>query len=199
MLIGDGEGPEGRAEAGQHARRGSVGGLPQRPRLLTADGADEEAPEGMLTQEDDVEIHALAARGWSVSAIVRHTGRDRKTVRRYLAGEGAGQRREPVVSCLEEWRDYLTARFVEDPHVPAVALFDELVAAGFARSYPTLVRELRRLELRPVCLICQRRRGRSPTVELDHLPGEELQLDWLELATTPWGEPAFVLVGALSH
>jgi transposase len=39
----------------------------------------------MLTQEDDVEIHALAARGWSVSAISRHTGRDRKTIRRYLA------------------------------------------------------------------------------------------------------------------
>jgi IS30 family transposase len=36
----------------------------------------------MLTQEDDVEIHALARRGWSVSAIARHTGRDRKTVRR---------------------------------------------------------------------------------------------------------------------
>ena len=31
----------------------------------------------MLTQEDDVEIHALARRGWSVSAIARHTGRDR--------------------------------------------------------------------------------------------------------------------------
>ena len=38
----------------------------------------------MLTQEDDVEIHALAARGWSVSAISRHTGRDRKTIRKYL-------------------------------------------------------------------------------------------------------------------
>jgi hypothetical protein len=31
----------------------------------------------MLTQEDDVEIQALAGRGWSVSAIARHTGRDR--------------------------------------------------------------------------------------------------------------------------
>ena len=45
----------------------------------------------MLTQENDVEIHALAARGWNQSAISRHTGRDRKTVRKYLAaGEGAG-------------------------------------------------------------------------------------------------------------
>ncbi len=42
----------------------------------------------MLTQEDDVEIYALAKRRWSISAIARHTGRDRKTVRRYLAGQG---------------------------------------------------------------------------------------------------------------
>ncbi len=153
----------------------------------------------MLTEEDDVEIHALAARGWSVSAIARHTGRDRKTVRRYLAGDGGRQRRERAESCLEPWRGYLAARFVEDPHVPAVALFDELVGAGFERSYPTLVRELRRCELRPVCLVCQQRRGRAPTVELDHPPGEEIQLDWLELPATPWGEPIFVLVGALSH
>ena len=42
----------------------------------------------MLTEEDDVEIHALHARGWSLSAISRHTGRDRKTIAKYLKGEG---------------------------------------------------------------------------------------------------------------
>src|SRR3954469_492301 len=159
----------------------------------------ERGPWGMLTREDDVEIHALAARGWSVSAIARHTGRDRKTVRRYLAGRGAGQTRMPAASCLAPFRDYITARFREDPHLPAVALLDELAAAGFGRSYPTLVRELRRLELRPVCLVCQQRRGRAPTTEIDHPAGEEIQWDWLELTDTPWGEPAYVLVGALSH
>ena len=40
----------------------------------------------MLTQEDEVEIHAFAARGWLVSAIARHSGRDRKTIRKYLHG-----------------------------------------------------------------------------------------------------------------
>jgi transposase len=153
----------------------------------------------MLTQEDDVEIQALVARGWSVSAIARHTGRDCKTVRRYLAGEGAGQTRVPAASCLEPFRDYISARFVEDPHLPAVTLLDELRSAGFQRSDPTLVRELRRLQLRPVCLVCQQRRGRAPTTEIDHPPGEEIQWDWLELTETPWGEPAYVLVGALSH
>src|SRR5215208_3747448 len=139
----------------------------------------------MLTQEDDVEICALAARGWSVSAISRHTGRDRKTIARYLKGEGGRQGRVGAPSCLEPFRGYLTARFVEDAHVEATVLHRELVAAGFERSYPTLE--------------CEHRRGDTVTVEIEHPPGEEIQWDWLELHDTPWGEPAFVLLGALSH
>jgi transposase len=150
----------------------------------------------MLTQEDDVEIHALARRGWSKSAIARHTGRDRKTIAKYLAGNGPA--REPMPSCLEPYRSYLEARFVDDAHVRASVLFDELVPLGFDRSYPTLVREVRQLGLRPVCDCCKAG-GVKVTVGLDHEPGEELQLDWLELGETPWGEKACVLVGALSH
>jgi hypothetical protein len=92
---------------------------------------------------------------------------------------------------------YIAARY--DPHLRATVLHGELVEAGFERSYPTLVRKLRRLELRPVCLVCQQRGGRAPTVELEHPAGEEIQWDWLELPVTPWGQPAFLLVGGLSH
>jgi transposase len=150
----------------------------------------------MLTEEDDVEIHALARRGWSVSAIARHTGRDRKTIAKYLAGNGP--EREPAPSCLEPHRAYLEARFVDDPHVLVSVLFEELVPLGFDRSYPTLVREVRALGLRPVCECCQVGAVKL-TVGLEHEPGEELQLDWLELSETPWGAKAYVLVGALSH
>ena len=150
----------------------------------------------MLTQEDDVEIHALARRGWSKSAIARHTGRDRKTVAKYLAGNRPSRDRAP--SCLELYRAYVEARFVDDPHLRASVLFNELVPLGFDRSYPTLVREIRELGLRPVCDCCKAG-GVKVTVGLDHDPGEELQLDWLELSETPWGEKAYVLVGALSH
>ena len=89
----------------------------------------------MLTEEDDVEIHALARRGWSVSAIARHTGRDRKTVRKYLAGPAA--LREPVPSCLEPFREYVAARFVDDPHVDGSVLHREVVELGFDRAYVT--------------------------------------------------------------
>jgi transposase len=104
---------------------------------------------------------------------------------------------------LEPYRAYVEQRLsaeTGDPHLDATVLYRELCDLGFARSYPTLTRELRRLRLRPVCLACQHRgHGDQVTIELEHPPGDELQLDWKELRTTPWGEPAYVLVGALSY
>ena len=41
----------------------------------------------MLSVGEDVEADALFKRGWTISAIARHLGRDRKTVRSYLSGE----------------------------------------------------------------------------------------------------------------
>ncbi|MDE3129882.1 MAG: IS21 family transposase [Acidobacteriota bacterium] len=151
----------------------------------------------MLSREDVVEIVALRRRGWSVSAIARHTGRDRKTIRAWLAA-GEQRRRPRVPSVLEPYRAYVERRLADDPHLDATVLLRELRPLGFERSYQTLTRELRRLELRPGCPVCKRG-GHRLTVELVHEPGEELQLDWLELTETPWGEPVYVLVGALSH
>lgn len=149
----------------------------------------------MLTQEDVVEISALRRRGWSVAAIARHTGRDRKTVRRHLAGWEP--KRGTAASVLEPYRHYLEARLCDDPHLFATVLHRELTALGFDRSYPTLVREIRALALRPACQCC--RSGNQFTTEIDHEPGAELQLDWLELHETPWVRKAYVLVGVLPH
>lgn len=77
-------------------------------------------PRDLWTWEDDVEIHALARRGWSIAAIARHTGRDRKTVRAYLRDDRPERQRPP--SCLEPYRDYLIARFADDHHVLAAVL-----------------------------------------------------------------------------
>ena len=93
----------------------------------------------MITQGADVEIHTLQKQGWSVSAIARHVGHDRKTVSAYLSGEGTvGVRRKPpaVVDPFERFEPYVRQRFGDDPHVWATVLFDEVVALGFDRSYP---------------------------------------------------------------
>ena len=40
----------------------------------------------MLTQENDVDVYALARQGCAVSVIARHLGHDRKTIRAHLSG-----------------------------------------------------------------------------------------------------------------
>jgi hypothetical protein len=104
----------------------------------------------MLTWEDDVEVHALRKRGWSISAIARHTGFDRKTVRKYLAGDGTpGVRARPGPDPFDPFADYVTARLVEDPHLWARTLLDELEELGFGLSYQSLTRNIRARNLRP--------------------------------------------------
>jgi hypothetical protein len=71
------------------------------------------------------------------------------------------------------------ARFVDDPHVWASALFDEVVPLGYGCSYPRFVRQLRVAGLRPHCEACGGVKGRE-SVEIDHPSGEEIQWDWAE-------------------
>lgn len=157
----------------------------------------------MLTWEDDVEVHALRKRGWTVSAIARHTGFDRKTVRKYLAGDGTpGVRARPGPDPFEPFVDYVTARLTEDPHLWARTLYDELEQLGFGLSYQSLTRNLRDRKLRPVCQEC-RDATQRPNAVIPHAPGDETQWDWLELPDPPasweWGKTAHLLVGSLSH
>jgi transposase len=153
----------------------------------------------MISVGEDVEAHALRKRGWSISAIARHLGRDRKTVRDYVEGRREpGVRRRPGPDPLERFGPYLAARFAEDPHVWASALYDEVVPLGYDRSYPSFVRQLRQAGLRPHCEACAGVSGRD-TIEIDHPAGEEIQWDWFERRNAPWDGTAFVLLGTLPH
>jgi transposase len=157
----------------------------------------------MLTREDDVDAHALRRQDWTISAIARHLGHDRKTIRAYLnGGRVAGQRASTVEDPLGPFLDYLRQRLKDDPHVWATALFDETVALGYDRSYPSFTRGLRTHRLRPHCEPCSASAGREHAV-IEHPPGEEVQWDWVELPDPPagWnaGSHAHLLVGALPY
>ena len=153
----------------------------------------------MLTHGEDVEAHALRNRGWTISAIARHLGRDRKTVRAYINGERVpGVRARSAPDPLEPFTKYLAARFVDDPHVWASALYDEVRRLGYPLSYPSFARQVRLAGLRPHCEACSGVKGRD-TIEIDHPPGEEIQWDWFERRNAPWGGTAYVLLGTLPH
>ena len=122
----------------------------------------------MLTQEDDVDAHALRKRGWTISAIARHLGHDRKTIRAYLNGErSAGVRASTGQDRFDPFVDYCRERLIEDPHLWAMTLFDEIVVLGFDQSYSTFTRQLRIRSLRPHCERCHAAKGR-PVAVIDH-------------------------------
>src|SRR4051795_2793649 len=98
----------------------------------------------MITREDDVDAHALHRRGWTISAIARHLGHDRKTIRAYLSGSRvAGRRARTGADPFEPFAGYCRERLSEDPHLWATTLFDELLELGYDRSYPMFTRQLR--------------------------------------------------------
>lgn len=157
----------------------------------------------MLTREEDIDAHALFARGWTISAIARHLRRDRKTIRSYLHGDRQpGVRARTSPDPFEPFAIYCAGRLAEDPHLWATTLFDELLELGYGYSYPTLTRQLRERGLRPACEPCRPAKGRAVAV-IEHPPGDETQWDWVELPDPPeqwgWGRTAHLLVGALSH
>jgi len=160
-----------------------------------------EEPCLMLTQEEHVEIHALRKRGWTISEIAHHVGRDRKTVRAYLSGEHQpGVRVAVEPDPFDRVEAYVRQRLLDGHGVWATVLFDEVRDLGYDHSYPTFTRKLRERNLRSHCEACSGVKGRAMVI-IEHPLGEEIQWDWDELGTCPWDASADVslLVGALSH
>ena len=68
----------------------------------------------MLTREDDIDVHALRRQGWTISAIARHLGRDRKTIRAYLAGRQAGVRAPALPDGFDPFVELVPAKALDD-------------------------------------------------------------------------------------
>lgn len=140
----------------------------------------------------------------TISEIARRTNHDRKTIRAYLNGERQpGVRERAAPDSFDAFVDYVTARLVEDPHLWAMTLLDELRPLGYDGSYPTLTRQIRARGLRPACTACAHVTKR-PNAVIEHPPGEETQFDWVEMPDPPeqWDfgrKTAYVLVGSLAH
>jgi len=145
----------------------------------------------MLTWENDVEATALRKQGWTISAIAKHLGQDRKTIRAYLNGQRVpGRRAASGTAGFAAYAQYCGIRLGDDPHLWSTTLFDEVAALGYAGSYPSFTRGVRSRALRPHCEGCAASTGRDHAI-IEHPPGAETQFDWLELPNPPasWGWP----------
>jgi transposase len=104
----------------------------------------------VLKGRDILMIHDLHRQGLSIQEIARRTGRDRKTVRKYVK---AGLEppvygpRHPRPSILDDYKDYLRGRLQDYPGLTAARLLREIRALGYAGGATTVKDFLR--EIRP--------------------------------------------------
>lgn len=128
-----------------------------------------------------MDVVALRRQGWTITDIAAEVGRHPDTISRWLRAGGPPARRQVVDTVIDErWARRIDELLVRNPNLLATSVHRLLVAEGFAASYPTLVRHLRRVR--------GPRRGRTTqvTVPIQTTPGEEAQADWSDCCD--WGE-----------
>lgn len=111
----------------------------------------------MIPQRSAEQAITLADQGWNLSAIARHLGHDRRTIRIYLNGRRKpGQPRSHTHS-FAPFASYAARRLRDDPHLRAWGLHRELTELGYRGSYSALTRELRNSGIATTCPACEHR------------------------------------------
>jgi transposase len=135
----------------------------------------------MMTEEEYMDVVALARQGWTITEIAEAVGHHPATVSHWLKNGGPPVRREvdPALLVIDErWADRITEILKANPNLLGTSVDRLLRAEGFEGSYPTLIRHLR--EARGV-----RRHVQPVSVPIETTPGEEFQFDWSDCCV--WG------------
>lgn len=125
-----------------------------------------------LLMEDFFMIRELKQKGWTISAIARETGFDRKTIRKYLAAETVPQctKRIKKGSILDPYKPYVLERIKEGTTNCAV-LLEEIQKLGY-EGKSTILRDF----VRPY----REAPKKQATVRFETKPGRQAQVDWAE-------------------
>ncbi len=126
----------------------------------------------------------LHRQGLSVSAIARRTGKDPKTVRKYIARglePPAYGPRPPRASVLDPFKAYLRERVAAFPELTGRRLHRELKQRGFEGGYTAVTDYLR--QVRPAA---------NPPFEVrfETPPGQQAQVDFAQFQVTFSDEPS---------
>ncbi|WP_280689355.1 IS21 family transposase [Kitasatospora sp. GAS204B] len=91
---------------------------------------------------------------------------------------------------------------MDDPHLLATTLFEEIVELGYTGGYSTFTRALRKQQARPVCGECQETGPTGSGPAAARSSEQAIRFDWLELPTPPagWGcgNQVHLLLGLLT-
>lgn len=127
----------------------------------------------------------LHRQGLSISAIARRTGRDPKTIRKYIA-RGLeppvyGPRRGSRSGKLAPYRDYLRERVTAFPDLSAVRLTREIRERGYEGAYTAVKRFL--------CAIRPADRPKPFEIRFETPAGQQAQVDFARFVTVFTDQP----------
>jgi transposase len=119
------------------------------PEDPAAEGEEQKAADSALARavaERYEQVRALHAQGHGIAAIARHTGLDRRTVRRYTRSDSIGELLAAICdgppSPLDPWKPYLGKRWEEGCR-NATVLHAEIRDRGYPGSYGSVAACLR--------------------------------------------------------
>ena len=132
----------------------------------------------MLKLEEFMEIFRLKDNGYSLSAISRMTGIDRKTIRKYLehgkASKPAMKTRPTKESKLKSFeKDILNfLKYSDIDFPPCTAIYEKLVARGYTGSLSLLQKWMGQYKKKHLSKI---------VIRYETPPGQQAQVDWGEI------------------
>lgn len=136
----------------------------------------------MQSGETSMELKALYQHGWSISALAREFGLNRRTVKRELESDSPrhySQRANPTQLSAAQLA-HVERRLAVCPTIRGTDLHAELKRSyGYDGSYPAFARHL--LKLRPLLV-------KEPEIRFETMPGLQTQADWADLGLWPLGE-----------
>jgi transposase len=136
----------------------------------------------MQSGETSMELKALHQHGWSISALAREFGLNRRTVKRELENDSPRrypQRIKPTQLTSAQLA-HIERRLAVCPTIRGTDLHAELKRSyGYAGSYPAFARHL--LKLRPLLV-------KEPNIRFETGSGVQTQADWADLGLWPLGE-----------
>ncbi len=129
----------------------------------------------MLTVEEWINMRHLYMQGLSISEIAKRTGRDRKTVKKYVLKKDPpeSKKRKPRPSKLDPYKSYILEKLKEGNY-SANRLFREIKEMGYPGGL-TIVKDYVK-KVRP-------KQGVPAVLRYETKPGVQAQVDWGELGT----------------
>lgn len=125
-----------------------------------------------LLVEDFFMIRELKQKGWTITAIAKETGFDRKTIRKYLHSDVVSQSKKRVAkgSILDPYKPYILER-IKEGTTNCVVLLEEIQKLGY-EGKSTILRDF----VSPYRAAPKK----QATVRFETKPGRQAQVDWAE-------------------